>query len=244
MLKNKIAIITGGASGIGKITALKFLEYGARVVLFDRNKEEMEEFCKKELKDKGWGFNGDISTAKDIEKFIKEFKKREQKIDILVNNAGITRDTFLIKMKEEDWDSVLNINLKGMFLLTKEIVRIMIKQKKGVIINLSSIVGLIGNIGQCNYSASKAGVIAFTKSLAKELGTRNIRCVAVAPGFIETRLTQNLPEDIKREYFKNIPLKRFGKPEDVAELISFLASDKASYITGTTVVIDGGLSGY
>ena len=241
MLEGKTGIITGGASGIGKATAKKFVEYGARVILFDVNEEALKNFWEEEIGDRGWYFVGDISKKEDIEKFVKEIKDKNEKIDILVNNAGVTRDTFLIRMKEEDWDFVLNVNLKGIFLLTKEILKLMIKEEKGVIINLSSVVGITGNVGQCNYSASKAGVIAFTKSLAKEVGSRNIRVVAVAPGFIETPMTLKLPEEIKKKYLEQIPLKRFGKPEEVAELISFLSSNKASYISGCVIQIDGGM---
>jgi len=241
MLEGKTGIITGGASGIGKATAKKFVEYGARVILFDVNEEALKNFWEEEIGDRGWYFVGDISKKEDIEKFIKEIKDKNEKIDILVNNAGVTRDTFLIRMKEEDWDFVLNVNLKGIFLLTKEILKLMIKEEKGVIINLSSVVGITGNVGQCNYSASKAGVIAFTKSLAKEVGSRNIRVVAVAPGFIETPMTLKLPEEIKKKYLEQIPLRRFGKPEEVAELISFLSSNKASYISGCVIQIDGGM---
>lgn len=241
MLEGKIGVITGAASGIGKATAIKFIEYGARVILFDIDEEKLKDFWAEKIKEKGWYFKGDISKKEDIEKFIEEIKSKNERIDILVNNAGVTKDTFLIRMKEEDWDFVLNINLKGVFLLTKEIVKMMIKQNRGVIINLSSVVGITGNIGQCNYSASKGGVIAFTKSLAKELGSRNIRAIAIAPGFIETPMTEKLPKEIKNKYLEQIPLKRFGKPEEVAELISFLASDKASYITGCIIQIDGGM---
>jgi len=241
MLEGKTGIITGGASGIGKATAKKFVEYGARVILFDVNEEALKNFWEEEIGDRGWYFVGDISKKEDIEKFVKEIKDKNEKIDILVNNAGVTRDTFLIRMKEEDWDFVLNVNLKGIFLLTKEILKLMIKEEKGVIINLSSVVGITGNVGQCNYSASKAGVIAFTKSLAKEVGSRNIRVVAVAPGFIETPMTLKLPEEIKKKYLEQIPLRRFGKPEEVAELISFLSSNKASYISGCVIQIDGGM---
>ena len=241
MLEGKTGIITGGASGIGKATAIKFIEYGARVILFDVNEEALKSFWEEKIGDRGWYLVGDISKKEDVDKFVKEIKEKNERIDILVNNAGVTRDTFLIRMKEEDWDFVLNVNLKGIFLLTKEILKLMLKEEKGVIINLSSVVGITGNIGQCNYSASKAGVIAFTKSLAKEVGSRNIRVIAVAPGFIETPMTLKLPEEIKNKYLEQIPLKRFGKPEEVAELVSFLSSDKASYISGCVIQIDGGM---
>jgi len=241
MLEGKTAIITGGASGIGRATAIKFVEYGAKVILFGKNESKLKNFWEEKIRDKGWYLAGDISKPEDVTKFVQEIKFKGERIDILVNNAGVTRDTFLIRMKEEDWDFVMNINLKGIFLLTKEIVGMMIKQKSGVIINLSSVVGIMGNAGQCNYSASKAGVIAFTKSLAKEVGSRNIRVIAVAPGFIETPMTLKLPEEIRKKYLEQISLKRFGNPEEVAELISFLSSDKASYISGCVVQIDGGM---
>ncbi|MEN3045915.1 MAG: 3-oxoacyl-[acyl-carrier-protein] reductase [Candidatus Hydrothermales bacterium] len=241
MLEGKTSIITGGSSGIGKATAKKFVEYGARVILFDKDEERLKSFWEESIMDRGWYFKGDISKKGDIDKFLQEVRLRNERIDVLVNNAGVTKDALLVRMKEEDWDLVLNVNLRGVFLLTREIVKMMMKQESGVIINISSVVGITGNIGQCNYSASKAALIAFTKSLAKEVGSRNIRVIAVAPGFIETPMTEKLPEEVKKKYLEQIPLKRFGKPEEVAELLSFLASSKASYITGCVIQIDGGM---
>ncbi len=241
MLENKTAIITGTSSGIGEKTALKFSEYGAKVIGIGTNVNKLESVFEK-IK-KGWFYKCDLSNKEEIYSFLEEVKKREEKIDILVNNAGVTRDNLILRMKDEDFDFVYNVNLKGTFILTKEISKLMIKQRGGVIINVSSIVGIIGNPGQVNYSSTKGAIIAFTKSLAKELGGRNIRCIAIAPGFIETKMTEVLSEEVKKRYLENIPLKRFGKPEEVAELIAFLSSDKASYITGTAIVIDGGLSG-
>ena len=184
---------------------------------------------------------GDISKPNDVENLIDSAKKKFGKIDIMVNNAGITKDTLLLRMKEEDFDSVINVNLKGVFNCLKAITPVMVKQKEGKIINLSSVVGLVGNAGQVNYAASKAGVIGMTKSLAKEIGSRGITVNAVAPGFIETDMTDVLGDKFKEEAKKNIPLKRLGKAEDVAEVVAFLASDSANYITGQVIHVDGGM---
>ena len=184
---------------------------------------------------------GDISKPNDVENLIDSAKKKVGKIDIMVNNAGITKDTLLLRMKEEDFDSVINVNLKGVFNCLKAITPVMVKQKEGKIINLSSVVGLVGNAGQVNYAASKAGVIGMTKSLAKEIGSRGITVNAVAPGFIETDMTYVLGDKFKEEAKKNIPLKRLGKAEDVAEVVAFLASDSANYITGQVIHVDGGM---
>ncbi len=241
MLENKTAIITGVTSGIGKSTAILFSKYGAKVIGVGRNLQKLEETFK-DIKN-GWFFKCDLSKREEIDNFVNEIKKRNEKIDILVNNAGMRKDNLILRIKDEDFDALYNVNLKSVFILTREIVRFMIKQRNGVIINISSVAGLVGNPGQTNYSSTKAGVIAFTKSLAKELGSRNIRCIAVAPGFVETKMTDDLSDEVKKWYLENISLKRFGKPEEIAEVIAFLASDKASYITGTCVIVDGGLSG-
>ncbi|MEO0300257.1 MAG: SDR family oxidoreductase, partial [candidate division WOR-3 bacterium] len=192
----------------------------------------------------GYYIKCDLSKKEEMDKFVEEIKSKEERIDILVNNAGITKDNLLLRLKDEDFNEIINVNLKSIFILSREISKLMIKEKRGVIINISSVVGLTGNAGQSIYSLTKSGIIGFTKSLAKELGGRNIRVIAVAPGYIETKMTENLPEEIKKRYLESIPLKRAGKPEEVAELVSFLASDKASYITGTCIVIDGGMSGF
>ncbi|MEN3043652.1 MAG: 3-oxoacyl-[acyl-carrier-protein] reductase [Candidatus Hydrothermales bacterium] len=242
MLENKVSIVTGASDGIGRSIAITLCKYGAKVIGLGRNEEKLKETFSHI--DRGFFYKCDLSKKEDIENFINEIVKKEEKVDILVNNAGITRDNLIIRLKEEDFTQVVEVNLKAIFILSREIARIMLKQKSGVIINISSVVGLMGNAGQVVYSLTKGGIVSFTKSLAKELGGRNIRVVAVAPGYIETKMTEMLPDEIKKRYIESIPLKRAGKPEEVAELVAFLASDKASYITGTTVVIDGGMSGF
>ncbi len=242
MLKNKIAIVTGASDGIGKSITLLFSKYGAKVIGTGRNEEKLKEVFK-DIKE-GYYIKCDLSKKEEIYNFINEIKSKEEKIDILVNNAGITKDNLILRLKDEDFIDIVNVNLKSVFIISREISKLMIKERKGVIINVSSVVGLTGNAGQSIYSLTKAGILGFTKSLAKELGGRNIRVIAVAPGFIETKMTLSLPEEVKKKYLESIPLKRAGKPEEVAELISFLASDKASYITGTCIVIDGGMSGF
>ena len=187
------------------------------------------------------GYNADVTNAQQVETIINEIAKDFGKIDILVNNAGITRDNLLIRMKEEDWDKVINVNLKSVFVMSKAIQPFMIHQRSGTIINISSVVGIAGNAGQTNYSASKAGIIGFTKSLAKEIGSRNIRCNAIAPGFVETEMTKQLPEEVIKQYTQIIPLKRPAKPEDIANAAVFLASDMSSYITGQVIHVCGGM---
>ena len=242
MLENKIAIVTGASDGIGKSVAVFFSKHGAKVIGTGRNEEKLKEVFK-DIKE-GYYIKCDLSKKEEIDKFLNEIKNREERIDVLVNNAGITKDNLILRLKDDDFEEIVNVNLKSIFILSREISKLMIKERRGVIINVSSVVGLTGNAGQSIYSLTKAGILGFTKSLAKELGGRNIRVIAVAPGFIETKMTLNLPEEIKKKYLESIPLKRAGKPEEVAELISFLASDKASYITGTCIVIDGGMSGF
>ena len=235
MLKGKCAVVTGAAKGIGKAIALKLASSGVNIVLNYRSSEDKAIETEKEILSLGvevLRVKGDISKPNDVENLIDSAKKKFGKIDIMVNNAGITKDTLLLRMKEEDFDSVINVNLKGVFNCLKAITPVMVKQKEGKIINLSSVV---------NYAASKAGVIGMTKSLAKEIGSRGITVNAVAPGFIETDMTDVLGDKFKEEAKKNIPLKRLGKAEDVAEVVAFLASDSANYITGQVIHVDGGM---
>lgn len=245
MLKDKIALVTGGSRGIGKEVALKLAKNGANVAINYANSSEKAEEVIEEIKSLGVNaisIKADVSSEEDVNNLVKTVEKQLGKIDILVNNAGITRDNLLIRMKEEDFQDVLDVNLKGTFLCTKAVARAMMKKKYGKIINITSVVGIIGNAGQANYSASKAGVIGFTKSMAKELGSRGIRVNAVAPGFIDTEMTDVLSEDIKDNMIKNIPLNTFGNPEDVANLVVFLASSSADYITGQVINVDGGMA--
>ena len=244
MLKGKCAVVTGAAKGIGKAIALKLASSGVNIVLNYRSSEDKAIETEKEILSLGvevLRIKGDISKPNDVENLIDCAKNKFGKIDIMVNNAGITKDTLLLRMKEEEFDSVINVNLKGVFNCLKAITPVMVKQKEGKIINLSSVVGLVGNAGQVNYAASKAGVIGMTKSLAKEIGSRGITVNAVAPGFIETDMTDVLGDRFKEEAKKSIPLKRLGKAEDVAEVVAFLASDSANYITGQVIHVDGGM---
>ena len=243
MLEGKIAVITGATRGIGKAIVEVFLKNNASVALISRSQAVLT--YAEELQNKGLnaiGYQLDVSDFQNCqivgEKIIEHFGK----VDILVNNAGITRDSLFLRMTERDWDEVINVNLKSVFNMTKALLPQMVRQRSGNIINMSSVVGLSGNAGQANYSASKAGIIGFTKSLAKELGTRNIRCNAIAPGFIETDMTRSLPESLKNQWISTIPLRRIGKVEDVAKVALFLASDMASYITGQVINVCGGMS--
>ncbi|EOU1699918.1 3-oxoacyl-[acyl-carrier-protein] reductase [Clostridium perfringens] len=244
MLKDKVAIVTGGTRGIGRAIALKLADHGANIVINYRNSDKEAEELKSILEEKGvkvLTVKCDISNFEDSKNLMDKCKEVFGKIDILVNNAGITKDTLIMRMKEEDFDNVIDVNLKGTFNCAKHASAIMLKQRFGKIINMTSVVGIAGNAGQVNYAASKAGVIGLTKSLAKELGSRGITVNAVAPGFINTDMTASLSEKVKEEASKNIPLKRLGDPEDVANLVGFLASDAANYITGQVINVDGGM---
>ncbi len=244
MLKGKVAIITGSGRGIGKAIALKLAENGADIVINDIPGSDYADDTKKEIEALGVRaivVRGDVRNTEDVENLMAETIKAFGKIDILVNNAGITRDGLMLRMSEEDWDLVLDINLKGAFNCIKAAARPMMKQRSGSIINIASVVGVMGNAGQANYTASKAGLIGLTKTVAKEFSSRNIRANAVAPGFIESHMTDVLTDEVKNQYFDAIPLSRFGKVEDVAKAVLFLASDLSSYITGQTINVDGGL---
>jgi len=242
--KDKVVIITGGAGGTGRETASLFVKEGARVALFDIDAKKLTEI-KGEIEREGGElliFVVDIRNFEAVEKAVDEILNKWGRVDILVNNAGITKDNLFLRMTEKEWKDVIDINLTGVFNLSKAVIRPMMKARSGVIINISSVVGITGNPGQANYSSSKAALLAFTKSLAKELGGRGIRVMAIAPGFIETPMTERLSDEIKEKYISQIPLKRAGKAEEVANLILFLASEKASYITGQVYIIDGGMT--
>ncbi|MGL5416559.1 MAG: 3-oxoacyl-[acyl-carrier-protein] reductase [Clostridium sp.] len=244
LLKDKNAIVTGATRGIGRAVALKLASLGANVLINYRSNDEEAKEVRREIENLGVRaeiFKCDISNLEKVNEMISFAKEKFDTIDILVNNAGITKDTLLLRMKEEDFDTVIDVNLKGVFNCLKAITPIMVKQRRGSIINLSSVVGIVGNAGQINYSASKAGVIGMTKSLAKELGGRGIRVNAVAPGFIETDMTEGLGEKYKEEIKKGIPLKKLGSSKDVANLVSFLASEESAYITGQVINVDGGM---
>ncbi|CDI48173.1 3-oxoacyl-[acyl-carrier-protein] reductase [Clostridium tetani] len=243
-LENKTAIVTGGSRGIGKAIAIKLGKLGASIVLNYRNSTDALKNTIRELEDLNINViavQGDISDYKECEKIIKAALDKFNGIDILVNNAGITADNLILRMKEEEFDKVIETNLKGTFNCVKHCIPTMIKKRYGKIINISSVVGIAGNVGQCNYAAAKAGVIGLTKSLARELASRSINVNAIAPGFIETDMINALSDKAKENIISNIPLKRVGKAEDVAELVAFLASDSSSYITGQVINVDGGM---
>ncbi|MEO6694858.1 MAG: 3-oxoacyl-[acyl-carrier-protein] reductase [Ignavibacteria bacterium] len=235
--KDKIVLITGGSRGIGKAIAESFSEDEATVIVTYKNAIDENYFNSRNIKH----LKCDVADAKEVQEKIDNIIKDHSKIDVLINNAGITKDGLLMRMSEEDWSAVIDTNLKGVFNMTKSVTRNMMSKRYGKVINITSISGIIGNAGQANYSASKAGVIGFTKAVAKELASRNININAVAPGFIETEMTGKLSEDVKNNYLNSIPLKRFGKGEDVAGVVKFLASDESSYITGQTFCVDGGI---
>ncbi|NLG82664.1 MAG: 3-oxoacyl-[acyl-carrier-protein] reductase [Bacilli bacterium] len=246
-LTNKIAIVTGGATGIGRAISLKLASLGATVIVNYNSSSKEAENLVTEIKALGkdaYYVQANVANFSEAEKLINFAVEKFNRLDILVNNAGVTADTLILRMKEEEFDRIINVNLKGTWNCSKHAAKVMAKQRDGKIVNIASVVGLIGNIGQTNYAASKAGIIGLTKSLARELAKRNVNCNVVAPGFIETKMTEVLPEEIKQEYLKNIPLERLGKPEDIANLVAFLVSDLASYITGQVINCDGGLVMY
>ena len=239
----KIALVTGAARGIGQAIALKLAADGADLALCDLNAEWLEETAGKvkELGRRVECYSVNVSDGAAVNETVKAVEKDFEQIDILVNNAGITKDGLLMRMSEDDWDAVLNVNLKGVFLFTKAAMRGMMKKRTGSIVNIASIIGLIGNAGQANYAASKGGVIAFSKSVAREIASRNVRCNAVAPGFIRTAMTEALPEDVQAKMLNNIPLNKFGTPEDVANVVAFLAGDASGYVTGQVISTCGGM---
>ncbi len=244
LLEGKVALITGAARGIGRAIAIKFAEQGANIAFSDLKLDQNCTQLELDLNSMGVkakAFAADAGSFEDSEKLVNEVFTLFGRIDILVNNAGITRDTLLLRMSESDWDLVMKVNLKSVFNMTKAAQRIMIKQRCGSIINMSSVVGLSGNAGQSNYAASKAGLIGFTKSIAHELGSRNVRCNAIAPGFIETDMTAKLSEEVKKEWVKTIPLQRGGTSDDVANAALFLASDLSAYVTGQVLSVCGGM---
>ncbi len=246
-LEGKVAIVTGpgkGGRGIGRSISVALGHAGADIVIAGStlsNAELVADAVRTETGRRALALKADVSNAADVETLISTALQEYGRIDILVNNAGITRDTLLMRMSEEDWESVIDINLKGTFLCTKAVTRTMLKQKSGRIVNIASVIGIVGNAAQANYAASKGGMIAFTKSVAKELGPRNITANVVAPGFIHSAMTEVLKDELKDQILKQVPLGRLGNPEDISGLVVFLASDEASYITGQVISVDGGL---
>ena len=244
MLKGKNVIVTGATRGIGKEIALTLAQNGANIAINYRNyNDEIVELINalKEFGADVLAIKCDVSKSNEVENFVSEIKNHFSSIDILVNNAGITKDGLILRMKDQDFDDVLNVNLKGTFNTTKFVSQVMFKQKHGKIVNISSVVGLIGNAGQSNYSASKAGVIGFSKSIAKELASRNININVVAPGYIDTDMTKSLPDRVKEEILKSIPMEKIGNPKEVANLVLFLSSNLSDYITGQVINVDGGM---
>jgi len=247
LLQGKTAIVTGGTAGIGKAVASLYAAHGAHVVIFGTNKERAEQALQEiralqvDPNQKALYFLVDVSKTKEVEEVISKLLVDWGKIDVLVNNAGITRDNLLMKMSEEDWDRVLEVNLKSVYNTCRALTRSMMKARSGCIINISSVIGLTGNAGQANYAASKSGMIGFTKSLAKELASRGVRANCVAPGYIDTQMTEGLSDQIKETILSKIPLNRIGHPMDIANAALYLASDLANYVTGQVIAVDGGM---
>lgn len=245
LLENKVALITGASRGIGKAIAEVYAEQGASIAFTYRSSVEKANAFEQELGKKGVkvkGFQSDAGSFEQSEQLIQQVLEEFGQIDVLVNNAGITRDTLILRMNEQQWDQVIETNLKSVFNLTKHVARTMMKQRAGSIINLTSIVGMKGQAGQANYAASKAGIIGFTKSIADELGSRGIRCNAIAPGFIETEMTDELPDETRTNYLSQIPMKRFGAPEEIGKAALFLGSDLSSYVSGQVLSVCGALN--
>jgi 3-oxoacyl-[acyl-carrier protein] reductase len=242
LLDGKVALVTGGSRGIGEAIVRKFKEEGAQIAFTYRSSAERSEEIVNELGEEVKAYRSDASDFEAAGELIKQVVEDFGQLDVLINNAGITQDNLMLRMSEEQWDKVMEVNLKSVFNLTKHSLRTMLRQKGGSIINMSSVVGVFGNAGQANYSASKAGIIGFTKSIAKEVGSRNIRCNAIAPGFIQTEMTDNLDEKTQSEFLRNIPLNRWGKPEEVADACAFLGSDRSEYISGQVLSVCGALN--
>ncbi len=242
-LAGKTAIVTGASGGIGQAVAEALARAGADVAICGQNQERLASTATLVTATgrRVLSYAMNVAQAEAVQQTVDDVAKQWGRIDIMVNNAGITKDGLLIRMSEQDWDDVINVNLKSVFLFSKAVARVMMKQRTGSIVNIASIIGLIGNPGQGNYSASKGGIIAFTKSVARELASRNVRANAIAPGFIETRMTEKIPEDLQKKMLDSIPLGRYGKPEDVANLAVFLAGDRSAYITGQVISICGGM---
>ena len=242
-LNSKCVVVTGAARGLGQAIAIKFAQAGANIALCDLQEDWLSETLEKvkSLGSRAETYGINVADVESVTEGIKAIESDFGQIDVLVNNAGITKDGLLMRMSEEDWDAVLDVNLKGVFLCTKAVMRGMMKQRSGTIVNIASVIGLMGNAGQANYAASKGGVISFTKTVAKELASRNVRCNAVAPGFIRTAMTDLLEEDVQIKMKELIPLSRFGEPDDVANVVLFLASDASSYVTGQVLSTCGGM---